>query len=200
MWLHVDDIASSNDVMTRIESEHFSIKRLGNIKQLLGMEVNRAEDGSITLTQTQYVNKILDCHRMNESNLVAGSLMYAAITTRPDISYAVQMLFQYSINPGPVHYTALKRVFRYLRGTSEIGITYRSKPISSIEFFSDADWGNNIDHRRSITGYVSMFAGGALTWSSTYNCSINDGSRVHGSSLGCQRSSVASINNSGTRI
>lgn len=45
---------------------------------------------------------------------MVGSLLYAAITTRPDISYAVQTLSQFNTNPGPEYLTAVKRVFRYL--------------------------------------------------------------------------------------
>lgn len=97
---------------------------------------------------------------------IVGSLMYAAITTRPDISFAVQALSQFSINPGPVHYTAAKRVLRYLKGTLNLGIKYSSLNDFEPVLYSDADWGNGIDDRKSISGYVSTHAGGAVTWNS----------------------------------
>jgi hypothetical protein len=60
----------------------------------------------------------------------------------------------------------VKRVFRYLRGTVNLGIKYNSDRHSIIELFSDADWGNSPDDRRSVTGYLSMLAGGVVTWCS----------------------------------
>jgi hypothetical protein len=97
---------------------------------------------------------------------MVGSLMYAAISTRPDISFAVQTLSQFSLNPGPTHLTAVKHVFRYLRGSINLGIMFQSHSHSAIELFSDADWGNSPDDRRSVTGYLSMFSGGVVTWNS----------------------------------
>ena len=198
--VHVDDmtiLTSSESLMSQVETElesEFSIKRLGEIRQLLGMEVTRTSN-SIQLTQTQYITKILEKYQMDQCNPVStpidnhtklsklpenqsyphiksiyqnmiGSLLYATITTRPDISFAVQTLSQFNNNPGPAHLTAVKRVFRYLQGTPKIGITYHSDPVTTLEIFSDADWGNDPDDRHSISGYVSTFAGGAITWNS----------------------------------
>ena len=97
-----------------------------------------------------------------------GSLMYLALATRPDISYAVNRLAQFTSNPKPVHWTALKRIFRYLKQTKNANLTYGGEEEiknTSINFFSDADWGNNSD-RKSISGYVTIIAGGAMAWSS----------------------------------
>ena len=55
---------------------------------------------------------------------VIGSLMYTAIGTRLDISFAVQTLSQFTQNPRPEHWIAVKRVFRYLQGTSNLSLTY----------------------------------------------------------------------------
>ena len=49
-----------------------------------------------------------------------GSLMYAMLCTRPDICFVVGMVSHYQSNPGPVHWQAVKRIFRYLRGTSDL--------------------------------------------------------------------------------
>ncbi|KAF7371923.1 Reverse transcriptase Ty1/copia-type domain-containing protein [Mycena venus] len=209
--VHVDDMsiyASNCELIIRTEDElesSFQITRLGDAKQLLGMEIHRDRTrGTITITQSTYINKILAFHGMDSSNIIAtpmdpnvklaklpdgeshpdiknvyqsmvGALMYAAITTRPDIAYAVQTLSQFSSNPGPVHLTAVKRVYRYLRGTTNLGITYSASPDSNIvmhadfsepRLYSDADWGNAVDDRKSISGFVTTVAGGAVTWSS----------------------------------
>ena len=53
-----------------------------------------------------------------------GSLMYAMLRTRLDICFAVGMLSRYQSNPGPVHWQAVKRIFRYLHGTSDLILCY----------------------------------------------------------------------------
>jgi hypothetical protein len=97
-----------------------------------------------------------------------GSLMYLAHGTRPDIAYATQKLAQYTKDPKPVHWTAVKRIFRYLKGTREYALTYGG--LSAEEFtedlnvYCDADWASDAD-RKSISGYVFVLAGGAVAWS-----------------------------------
>ena len=59
---------------------------------------------------------------------VVGSLMYAMVCNRPDIAHAVGVLSRFMSNPGKEHWTAVKRVFRYLRGTSDYGLCYQGRP------------------------------------------------------------------------
>ena len=71
---------------------------------------------------------------------VIGSLLYIARGTRPDISFAVQHLSQFLDNPLTEHWTQAKRVLRYLKGTAEIGITYKSSDqAQQPHAYSDAD-------------------------------------------------------------
>ena len=104
-----------------------------------------------------------------------GSLMYLALATRPDISYAVNRLAQFTSNPKAIHWTAVKRVFRYLKFTKDYKLTYGGEEAdiknTDINFFSDADWGNGSD-RKSISGYVTIIAGGAVAWSSKKQQSV----------------------------
>jgi hypothetical protein len=96
-----------------------------------------------------------------------GAIMYAMLGTRPDIAYAITTLSQFSSNPGMQHWMALKRILRYLRGTLDYGITYSffaDDGKLSIRGYCDSDWGSNPDDRRSITGYVFLVAGGAVSW------------------------------------
>jgi hypothetical protein len=97
-----------------------------------------------------------------------GSLMYAAHATRPDILYAVITLAQYTKNPSPIHWTAVKRIFRYLKGTVDYKLTYGGRDQkwnSEVTQYVDSDWASN-QHRKSISGYVFTLAGGAIAWSS----------------------------------
>ena len=65
------------------------------------------------------------------------------------------MLSQFSLNPSHQHFTAVKRVLRYLKCTIDIGIVYHmdNEPLS-ITAFSDSDWGTDMLDRKSISGYV----------------------------------------------
>ena len=93
-----------------------------------------------------------------------GSLMYAAIGTQPDITFAVTALSQYLQNPGRPHWEQAKRSICYLKGTRDWKLVFG--PTGGVEGFSDANWGNDVDDRHSICGYVFTLNGGAVSWSS----------------------------------
>ena len=81
---------------------------------------------------------------------VVGSLMYLAVTTRPNIAYAARVLARINSNPGPAHWQAAKHVLRYLKGTTQHKLVYQ--PSTSPEPFitySDADHGGNPDNGKS---------------------------------------------------
>jgi hypothetical protein len=90
-----------------------------------------------------------------------GSLMYAMLCTRPDICYAVGMVSRFQSNPGPVHWKAVKMIFRYLRGTANYSLCYQDSG-TDLCGYSDADWAGDIDERKSTSGYVFMLNGGMM--------------------------------------
>jgi transposase InsO family protein len=93
-----------------------------------------------------------------------GSLMYASVATRPDITFAVSTLSQFLENPGEIHWEACKRVFRYLAGTKDLALTYGGERHDLVGF-TDAD-GASQEHRHAISGHVFLIDGGAISWSS----------------------------------
>ena len=96
---------------------------------------------------------------------VVGSLLYLTCATRPDIAFAVQQLGRHVNNFRQEHWKAAKRVLRYLKGTSDFGITYtRSKTLMPPEGFADADFAQDEETRRSVGGYVFMMNGGPVSW------------------------------------
>jgi hypothetical protein len=100
--------------------------------------------------------------------------MYLAISTRPDITFAVNKLAQFTSNPKPEHWTAAKRVFRYLKGTRTHALTYGGDAVELTEdlhVFCDADWASSFD-RKSTSGYVLTIAGGAVAWSSKKQATV----------------------------
>lgn len=105
-----------------------------------------------------------------------GALMYLAIGTRPDIAYTVGKLAQFNSNPGPLHWKAVKHLFRYLQGTLELKLTYQANgdQTSSQIFtaYSDADHAGCLDTRKSTTGYLIKMGTGAVSWSSKKQASV----------------------------
>ena len=94
-----------------------------------------------------------------------GSLMYAMVCTRPDIAYAVGVVSRFLSNPGKKHWAAVKWILRYLRGTSKICLCFNSeKPL--LYGYADADLAGDMDSRKSTSGYMMTFAGGAVSWQS----------------------------------
>ena len=95
-----------------------------------------------------------------------GSLMYAMVCTRPDIAHAVGVLNKYMSKPGKD--TTIKRVFKYLHGTTIYGLCYQGRPgldrVVDIHGFVDANWAGDLDRRRSTSGYVFNLFGRAISW------------------------------------
>ena len=92
------------------------------------------------------------------------------VCTIPYIAHAVGVLSRYVSKPGKDHWTAVKRVFRYLCHTTDYAIFYqgRSEPdrVINLHGFVDVDWEGYIDRRRSTIGYVFNLFGGAISWMS----------------------------------
>ncbi|KAM1705942.1 hypothetical protein ACFX2K_028155 [Malus domestica] len=93
-----------------------------------------------------------------------GSLMYAQVCTRPDIGFAVGMLGRYQSNPGLGHWKAAKKVMRYLQGTKEYRLTYKHSNFLEVVGYSDSDFISCVDSRMSTSGYIYLFARGAVSW------------------------------------
>ncbi|GAB2268162.1 hypothetical protein Dimus_038698 [Dionaea muscipula] len=97
---------------------------------------------------------------------LVGSLMYAQVCTRPDISFAVSMLSRYQSNAGHEHWVAGKKVLRYLKQTRDHMLVYRKLEDRElkIEGYADASYKQDLDDLKSCSGYVFMLAGGAVSW------------------------------------
>jgi len=158
------------------------------------MEVTQSDDRKkVTLSQSQYIEDILERHGMAnchpvktpmESGLslpvltepeidvtiyqqLIGSLMYAMVCTRPDISYAVGIVARHIAAPGHIHMKAVKCIYRYLRGTSDYKLVYHAtKGPNEPVIYSDSDWAGDRNDRKSITGFVTCLSGGVITWAS----------------------------------
>jgi hypothetical protein len=103
---------------------------------------------------------------------IVGSLMYLAMGTRPDIAFAVAALSRHNSRPTELHLTAAKRILRYLRLTSHLGLLYRSSQAgfagdtTPIHGFTDSDWAEDKTDRKSQGAYIFRHRGTAISWQS----------------------------------
>ncbi|XP_042903322.1 uncharacterized protein [Parasteatoda tepidariorum] len=163
------------------------------------MQIECLDDGGIFIHQEAYCKKILNRFEMNECNSVStpmekgsittdqseplpavvpyreaiDSLMFLAIVSRPDISYAIGVLSQVLDKPQQVHWNMTKRIKRYLKGTEKCGILFQSKKDSQItlQCYTNSDYAGDPLSRRSTSGMIFLSNGGAVSWrSQRQNC------------------------------
>ncbi|XP_019101863.1 PREDICTED: uncharacterized protein LOC109133313 [Camelina sativa] len=111
-----------------------------------------------------------------EYHMAIGSLQYLAMTT-PDIAFLVNRLSQFMHKPTDAHWQAVKRVLRYLAGTTSLGIFLRRDAPLTVHAFSDADWGRDKATYVSTNAYLIYFGGSLVSWSSKKQRSVSCSSR-----------------------
>jgi hypothetical protein len=170
----------------------FDMSDLGRMKYFLGVEVIQNAE-LIFICQKKYAREVLGRFGMEHSNAVqnpivpgckltkneenakgvntteykqlVGSLLYLT-ATRPDLMYAVGLVSRYMERPTEMHLQAVKRILRYLRGTTEFGIIYRKGDEGQLRAYADSDYAGDVDDRKSTSGFVFMLGTGAVSWSS----------------------------------
>ncbi|KAJ9552201.1 hypothetical protein OSB04_016246 [Centaurea solstitialis] len=169
----------------------FSLKDLGPLSYFLGIEVLPHPQG-LLLSQKKYISDIIkkanmsDCRSINtpitcsesltlhaadtyprptEYRSIVGALQYLSLT-RPDIAFTVNKLSQFMHAPTYQHWTAVKRLLRYLQGTLHKGLLLRRHSPLHLHAFTDADWAGDKDNYRNTTGYVIFLGSNPISWSS----------------------------------
>ncbi|XP_020271086.1 uncharacterized protein LOC109846275 [Asparagus officinalis] len=169
----------------------FEMTDNGLISYFLGIKVKQQQE-EIFISQKKYMKDILEKFKMNECNpmnaLVAiimklpregdgcfvdstlfkspvGGLRYLTIT-RPDITYGVGLVSRYMETPNEPHWLAAKRILRYIKGTLNLGLFYIYDENAQLVGYSDGDWGDDQDERKSTTCYVFYLGSTAFSWTS----------------------------------
>ena len=172
-----------------------------NADYFLSLQIKRMEDGDLFINQESYANKVLAKFNMIEGNAVStpieacqvsgedlstkvddtvpyreavGSLMYLAVATRPDISFAVGYVSQFLDKAEQKHWLIVKRILRYIRGTASFGICFRHNSKSGIlEAYCDVDYASDTSTRRSLSGGAFKYSDGAIVWISRRQKSVS---------------------------
>jgi len=169
----------------------FEMTDLGLMNYFLGIKVKQQED-DIFFSQKKYIEALLkkfkmyDCkpvttllvvneklqkddgaHEANASRYrsLIGSLLYL-IATRPDIMYATSLLSRFVQKRVQINYGVGKRILRYLQGTKEFGIWYKTMTNSRIIGYTDSDWAGSIDDMKSTSSYAFSLGSGIFSWAS----------------------------------
>ncbi|KAG7198049.1 hypothetical protein KM043_018221 [Ampulex compressa] len=176
-----------DELMSKLRCK-FDLKEIRGKLKFLNIGIEETEDG-IYLSQEDYIDKILNKFGLEECNTsrtpvacqqnlneyedsqavdkthyqeFIGSIMYLAVGTRPDISFTVSYLSQYCKNPRKIHLEAVKRVYRYLKGTKELVLKFDRQELE-IQASTDASWNSTVD-AKSYSGYIMKMGNNSICW------------------------------------
>ena len=130
----------------------------------------------VALSKTQCPSTPDELQRMSAVPYASaiGSIMYAMICTRPDVSHALSMTSRYQSNPGEAHWGAAKNILKYLKRTKEKFLVYGGQDELTVTGFTDASFQTDRDDFRSQSGYIFCLNGGAVSWKSAKQSTVAD--------------------------
>ena len=180
------------DVFKTSMKTKFEMTDFGLLHSYLGIQVMQEEDG-IKMCQTRYAIRILDMFNMTDCNAsktpmecrlkldrngeglevestyfrrIIGCLRYLTLT-RPDLVYSVSYLSRFMSKPYSNHMTAAKRILRYVKGTINFGLKYKSGEESELIGYCDSDYAGDLDDRKTTSGFIFFLGNNPVAW----NCS-----------------------------
>ncbi|CAL0321854.1 unnamed protein product [Lupinus luteus] len=167
---------------------------LGKLSYFLGMEFSYMAAG-IVMHQSKYAKEVLKRFSMETCNPVTspvevslkltkdeegeavdetifkqmvGSLRYLC-NSRPELSYGVGLISRFMCQPKKTHLLAAKRVLRYVQGTYDHGILFRTQKQKlelELEGYADSDYGGDLVERKSTSGYLFLLNKSPISWCS----------------------------------
>jgi len=93
--------------------------------------------------------------------------------TRPDLAFAVNKVCQFLHAPTSEHWTTVKRILRYVKHTLEVGLSFERSKSATLSAFSDADWADSVDDRRSTGGFAVFFGPNLVSWSARKQATVS---------------------------
>ena len=175
----------------------FPTKNLGALSYYLGCEYRRDyEQKTLCVSQTACIDRLAQRFGVTTTSPIpavstaalsprqgeeeacdqpyrelVGGRLWIANATRPDISNAVREVARHAHDPSLRHWEAALKIVQYLKGTRELGITYKKSPLSQLVAFADSSYAESKQDRRSVSGGAVLYAGGVVSWfSRTQHC------------------------------
>ena len=189
-----EDLSKIEDIKRQL-GKLYQMKDLGPTPSYLGIRITRDwNTRAIWIDQQAYIENALKKFELQDANStktplpagihlekseepvaldtktyyqqIIGMLIYAAICTRPNITFVATRLSRFNNNPTQEHIKYAKYVLRYLKGTKELKIKYDGASDARLIRYSDSDWGENRDDHHSTSGHVFLMANDAISWAS----------------------------------
>lgn len=91
------------------------------------------------------------------------ALLFISLVSRSDITYAIGVVNRYLDKYSDQHWSAVKRIMRYLSHIRYLGIMYSKGDSLNLVGYSDSDYAADIDTRRSTSGYIFKLSNGPIT-------------------------------------
>jgi len=176
----------------------FEMSMIGELSFFLGLQITQSSEGMF-ISQEKYLREMLKRFQMEDSKPVGtpmvtgcklrkdddspdvdqssyrsmiGNLFYIT-TSLPDIMHVVGMVGRYQCAPKQSHLLAVKRIFRYLKETMNYGLWYPKNQNFQLSVYSDADWDNYMDERKSTSGGAFFLGYSLVAWLSKKKGSIS---------------------------
>jgi hypothetical protein len=187
--------SSEQDTRALLQDLHkeFALKDLRDLHYFLDIEVTKLKNG-ILLTQEKYASDLLQRVGMSNCKPVAtplsttseklslhegtplgtsdatnyrsvvGALQYLTLT-RTDIVFPVNKVYQFLHAPTTIHWDSVKRILRHIKHTTKLGLKIQKSESTLVSAFSDTDWADSMDDRRSAGGFVVFLGSNLISWS-----------------------------------
>ena len=173
-------------------SEKFRMSKLGDIKEYSGIQVERDKEQIFYIHQRKYIEQILEIYGLKDAKgseipmctgyrkvqnskplqdntkfqSIIGSLMYIAVSTRPDIIASVSILSRKMKNPTETDMNEAKRIIKYLKHTINYRLKLGYQETEELVGYADADWAESENDRKSNSGYLFKYNGSSISWAS----------------------------------
>ncbi|KAJ9547298.1 hypothetical protein OSB04_019841 [Centaurea solstitialis] len=184
------------DTFSKLMMTRYEMSMMGELNFLLGLQVKQLSAG-IFINQAKYIKDILKKYNLENAKIMKtpmspscaldsdpdgkavdvttyrgmiGSLMYLT-ASRPDIMFSTCLCARYQSKPKESHLKAVKRIFRYLKGTVNLGLWYPKGSGYELTGYTDADHGGCKLDRKSTTGHIQFLGDKLVSWASKkQNC------------------------------
>lgn len=160
-----------------VKQAHYIRELIERFNQVDAKSVDNPSEVGLKLSKEHAPTTLDEIAEMRNTPFrsLIGCLLYVASCTRPDNAYAVCRLSRFPENPGHLHWKAAIRILRYLKATANHGITYsgaNQAARNTIVAYSDADWGSDVDGRRSVSGVLLTMNGGPVVFEAKYQKTV----------------------------